>query len=64
MRIKEVHRNAGLLAELLVHGPLSALVLGHAQPQALGNIQQLVREGLQHIGDTRWFDRWQLNQHD
>ena len=50
VRVAEVHRYAGLLAELLVHAHLPALVVRHAQAHRLGNAQQLVREALQDVG--------------
>ena len=63
VRIAEVHGNAGLLAQLLVHGHLPALGLRHAQPHRLRNAQQLVREGLQDVGGTGGFELRELDQH-
>ena len=49
MRITEVHRYAGLLAKLFVHGQLPTLVVRHAQMHRLRNAQELVGEGLRTL---------------
>ena len=64
VRIAEVHRDAGAFAQLLVHGHLPALVVRHAQAHGRSNAQQLVGEGLQHVGGAGRFELGQLDQHD
>ncbi len=63
MGVTKVDRDTGAFAQLLVHRHLTALVISHAQAQGQSNAQQLVREPLQHIERTGWFDLGQLDQH-
>jgi len=63
MGVTKVRRDTRAFAQLLVHRHLTALFISHAQAQRQSNAQQLVRETLQHIERTGWFDLWQLDQH-
>ncbi len=64
MRVKEVHRNARAFAQLLVHGHLPPLVVRHALAHGRGDSQQLVREGLHHVGCTGGLELGQLDEHE
>jgi hypothetical protein len=56
VRVTEVHREARAPAQLLVHGHLAPLVLRHALAHGHSDTQQLVREGLHHVGCAGGFE--------
>lgn len=63
VRVAEVHRDARAFAQLLVHRHLPPLVVRHALAHRCGNAQELVREGLQHVGRTRGLELGEFDQH-
>jgi hypothetical protein len=56
MGVTKVHRDTRAFAQLLVRRHFTAMVISHAQAQRQSDAQQLIRETLQHIERTGWFD--------
>ena len=50
LQLTKVHRNAGIVAQLLVQRHLTTLVVGHAVVHGLCNAEQLLFKVLEHDG--------------